>query len=165
MECVLKCGKPCYIDDSIDKITDDKWNNIKLNAERWKALDKFGDVWETTNWDNGQKGRFMHNNCYITLCSSTKREQAIMRDSKKKKREAVEHTAVSTSPSHDNSDSHPTTPLKKKTRLSTGIIHKKDQCVWGMKKEDKKHLNRSSNQLLRIEQTSRWKDFKRHIIF
>ena len=34
-----------------------------------------------------------------------------------------------------------------------------------MKKEDKKHLNRPSSKLLRIEQGSRWQDFKRHVQF
>ena len=34
-----------------------------------------------------------------------------------------------------------------------------------MKKEDKKHPHRSSSKLLRIEQSSRWPDFKRHVPF
>ena len=163
MECVLKCGKPCNIDDSIDKITDDKWSNVKSHAEQWKGLDKFGNVWDTTNWEDGQQGRYMHNNCYIFLCSSRKREQAIIRNGKK--REAAKDMLVSKSHSHDKSDLPPTSPLQKKTRLSTGAIQKNDQCVWCMKKEDKKHPNRSSSKVLRIEQTSRWQDFKRHVPF
>ena len=34
-----------------------------------------------------------------------------------------------------------------------------------MKEEDKKHPKRPSSKLLRTEQSSRWKDFKRHIHF
>ena len=89
MECVLKCGKPCNIDDSIDKITDDKCSNVKSYAEQWNSLEKFGDVWDTTNWEDGQQGRYMHNNCYITLCSSRKREQAIIRNGRKKEAERI----------------------------------------------------------------------------
>ena len=158
MECVLKCGKPCDIGDSIDNIKDDKWSNVKSNAEQWKGLDKFGDVWDTTNWENGQKGRYMHSNCYITLCSSKKRGQAITRNVKK--REAAKDVPV-----QDTSHLPPFSPIKKKTRLSTGAIQENDRCVWCMKKEDKKHPGRSSSKLLRIQQTSRWQDFKRHIPF
>ena len=43
-ECVLRCGKPCKRDDSIDKISDDRWNKIKSYEEKWKGLDKFEDV-------------------------------------------------------------------------------------------------------------------------
>ena len=120
MEYVLKCGKPCNSDDSIEKITDDKWSNAKSNAEQWKGLDKFGDVWDTTNWEDGQQGRYMHNNCYITLCSSNKREQAIIRDGKK--REAAKDMLVSTSHSHDKSDLLPTYPKQKKN----SVIHRRN---------------------------------------
>ena len=63
------CGKQCHAKDSIDKITDDKWTKIKANAEQWRSLDRFGDVWDNVNWDNGQHGLYMHNSCYISLCS------------------------------------------------------------------------------------------------
>ena len=75
----------------------------------------------------------MHNNCYITLCSLKKHEQAIIRDAKA--REAVKEIRTSTFQSPVHSDSLSTSPLQKRTRLSTGFIHKKDQCIWHMKKE------------------------------
>ena len=128
-----------------------------------KGLDKFGDVWDTTNWEDGQQGRFMHNSCYVTLCSSKKHEQAVIRDAKA--RDAAKKITTSTSQSPVHSDSLPTSLLQKRTRLSTGFIYKKDQCVWCMKKEDKKRLNRPSSKLLRIEQGFRWQDFKRHVQF
>ena len=96
MECVVKCGKPCTSGDSIDKITLDKCSKIQTNAKEWKGLDKFGDVWDTTNWEDGQQGRFTHNSCYITLCSLKKREQVIIRDAKAK--EAAKE--IPTSASH-----------------------------------------------------------------
>ena len=158
MECVLKCGKPCTSGDSIDKITLDKWSKIQTIAKEWKGIDKFGDVWDTTNLEYGQKGRFVHNRCYITLCSSKKCEQAIIRDAKAI--EAAKKIPNSTSQSPVHCDSLPTSPLQKRTRL---FIHKKNQCVRCIKKEDKKHPNRPSSKLFRIEQSSRWHDFKRHI--
>ena len=43
-------------------------------------MNKFGEVWDTTNWEDGQQECFMYNSRYITLCSSNKREQVIIRD-------------------------------------------------------------------------------------
>ena len=163
MECVLKWGKPCTSRDSIDKITLDKWGKIQTSAKEWKGIDKFGDLWDTANWEDGQKGRFMYNSCYITLRSSKKREQAIIRDAKA--REAANEILKSTSQPLIHSDSLRTSPLQKRIRLSAGLIHKKDQCLWCMKNEDKKHPDRPSSKLLRIEQSCRWQDFKRHVPF
>ena len=49
MECILKCGDPCREADTIDRITDGKWSNIKTKAELWQGLDRFGDVFATTS--------------------------------------------------------------------------------------------------------------------
>ena len=65
----------------------------------------------------------MHNSCYIILCSSKKREQAIIRDAKG--REAAKNILASTSQSPVHSDSLPTSQLQKGTRLLTGFIYKK----------------------------------------
>ena len=124
MKCVLKCGKPCTSGDSIDKITLDKFIKIQTNAKEWKGLDKFEDVQDTTNWKDSQQGRVMHNSCYISLCSSKKREQAIIRDAKASEAAQEIPTSMSQSPFH--SDSLPTSALQKRTQLSTGFIHKKD---------------------------------------
>ena len=104
----------------------------------------------------------MHNSCCITLCSK-KREQAIIRDATA--REAAEEIPTSTSKFPIHSDSLPTSPLKKKHNYQQDSFTKKDQCVGCMKKEDKKHPNRPSSKLLRIEQSSRWQDFKGHVPF
>ena len=52
-EPALKCGKRCNSGEGIDKITFDKWSKILTNAKEWKGLDKFGEVWDTTNWEDG----------------------------------------------------------------------------------------------------------------
>ena len=91
----------------------------------------------------------MHNSCYIILCSSKKHEQAIIRDAKAKK--AAKEVPTSTSQSPIQSDSLPISPLQKRTQLSTGFIHKKDKCVWCMKKEAKEHPNCPSRKLWGIE--------------
>ena len=51
-------------------------------------------------WENGQRRRFMHNSCYITLCSSKKREEAIIRDTKAREATKKMPTSTSQSPIH-----------------------------------------------------------------
>ena len=58
-DCVLKCGKTC---DVKDVISADRWDRLKPKSERWKGLDRFGEVFDTTDWDNGPDGFYMHAN-------------------------------------------------------------------------------------------------------
>ena len=53
----------------------------------------------------------------------------------------------------------------KKNNYQQDSFTKKDQCVGCMKKRGNKHPNRPSSKLLRIEQSSRWQDFKGHVPF
>ena len=85
--------------------------------------------------------------------------------SKCQSRRSSKENTDSTSQSPVHSDSLPTFPLPKITWLSTGFIRKKYQCVWCRKKEGKKHPKHPSSKLLRIEQSSRWQGFKRHVPF
>ena len=166
MECLL-CGKPCLVDNSIDNITVERWRNIQLAAEKWKGLDKFGTVWESTNWDSdGHKGLFMHPNCNLTLFSSRKLSQAAKR--KEKADKVIEQSLVSTYQQPGSSistETVPSSPPSKRTRSSIGVIYQKDHCVWCSKKPDKKHPNRKGNKLHKIETFSRWREFKRHVPF
>ena len=53
---------------------------MEINSDQCKRIEKFGEVWDRTNWEDGQQECFMYNSRYITLCSSNKREQVIIRD-------------------------------------------------------------------------------------
>ena len=66
-ECVLKCGLTC---DSSDTITQRRWDRLQSKSRAWTGLDRFGDVHETTSWENGPAGYHMHNSCYITISFS-----------------------------------------------------------------------------------------------
>ena len=126
MECILKCGDPCREADTIDRITDEEWSNIKTKAELWQGLDRFGDVFATTSWGEGQYARFMHNNCYINLCSAKKLHDAKTRFEKAKAEE------IALSPNNQGSSSCKDTilsPSPKRTRLSTGFVHNKKHCL------------------------------------
>jgi len=72
-ECVLKCGKSCTPSDTISKT---KWNSLREKTQNWSGLDKYGDVYHTTSWDQGPDNFYMHESCYIYVSSSRKLEQA-----------------------------------------------------------------------------------------
>ncbi len=63
-ECVMKCGNPCNVTDTISQV---RWESLKSKSEKWSGLDKFGDVYSSTSWDTGPSGNYMHNSCYITI--------------------------------------------------------------------------------------------------
>ena len=75
------CGQSCL---TTDKITVGKWQKIKEKCRDWSGLDKFGDVFNTTQWEIGPENQHAHSSCYITLCSSVKLEQARYRLKKKR---------------------------------------------------------------------------------
>ena len=74
------CLEPCTSGGKTDKIKLDKWSNIQITANEWKGLHKFGDIWDRTNWEDSQEERFLHDSCYITLCS-LKKYGRILKDS------------------------------------------------------------------------------------
>ena len=45
--------------DSISNITADKWTKVKTESQKWIGLDKYGSVWESTNWDEGDNSCMM----------------------------------------------------------------------------------------------------------
>ena len=67
VRCILQCGKPCSDIDSIDNIGNAKWKQLKDKSLNWKDLDRFGHVYDDTNWENGPKGLYMHQTCYLRL--------------------------------------------------------------------------------------------------
>ena len=62
------CKKECNEDKS-DYPTD-SWNKLKAVELEWKGLDKYGNVFESVNWDNGPSGSFFIS--YARLSSQVK---------------------------------------------------------------------------------------------
>ena len=78
-ECLLKCGKTC---DSNDIITQARWESLQLKSKNWRELDKFGDVHNSTPWENGPAGYYVHDACYIRISSSQHFEKSRKRKEK-----------------------------------------------------------------------------------
>ena len=77
-QCIV-CIKPC---DEIRSFTQEQWENFKLTALKWKDLDKFGDVCERINWENGPQN-ICHRNCVSYMQTSRKLEHTKNRSKKK----------------------------------------------------------------------------------
>ena len=69
-------GKACSSKDSIGI---QKWQTLCTKSEKWDGLDKYGDLFKSTDWDAGPANNFICQSCYITLSSSRALNQAIAR--------------------------------------------------------------------------------------
>ena len=52
-ECLLQCGKPCESADSIVKMTQGAWEKLKLKSLNWKGCDRFGNAYDSVDWELG----------------------------------------------------------------------------------------------------------------
>ena len=64
--CVL-CGEEC--DEDRSKYPIDSWNNIKIQAQAWHGMDKFGNVYEQVEWENGPVGIYFYKTCRTAFAS------------------------------------------------------------------------------------------------
>ena len=161
--CILQGDDPCLASDSIDKIPLSKWKNIQGQNKKWTVLDTFESVFATFDWKLGPTGLFIHDSCYIKLCSPTKLAQA------EKRKEKQPQNVVSQDESSFNSSTTVTVksfsfPLPKRT-CSGGIVHDKAKCSLCFKGPGKKHLNCKSSKLHLISSLRAWSFFKHHTNF
>ena len=155
-ECVMKCGNPCNVTDTISQV---RWDSLKLKSEKWSGLDKFADVYRSTSWDTGPSSYYMHQSCYITISSSDK----LTKVQQRKKRESDKLESDTTQSSVCNEEEMgPAAP--KRLRSVLGPLHDKTKCVWCMKGEDLKHPKRVRGKLSRLNTHSAWRAFKRHTV-
>ena len=160
-ECVLKCGKPC---EATDTINQGKWESLQLKSPKWSGLDKFGDVYTTTSWEDGPNNHYMHSSCYISISSSAVLQKYRLRkdnESKNAQCEASEDLPAQSALCDEKAEG----PSPKRLRSSVGgPLHDKTKCVWCMQGRDMRNPNRKKGQLLRITTPAAWRSFKRHTI-
>ena len=137
--CILQCGNPCSKTDSIDKISLSKWNNIKTQCQKWIGLDTFELVYTSIDWELGPTGFFMHDRCYLKLCSGRKLLQAENRKQKQSQNLESEDQSSGNSPTVINESM---LSLPTKCTHSAGVVHDKTKCIWCFKGPAKKHPNR-----------------------
>lgn len=151
-ECLLQCMKPCGVADSINNMTPGAWEKLKLKSLNWKGCDRYGNVYDSVDWELGPRGHHMHTSCRVTISSSVKLNQSKVRQQKRDREEEMCHHDVDLA-----------SPAPKSLRSSTGIVHDKNLCVWCMKPEDEKHPERTGRWVL-LSYTSAWKVYKSHTV-
>ena len=50
----LMCCQPCDEFEKAIKTID--WENLKVKASKWKGLDKYSDVYDSVDWEEGYAG-------------------------------------------------------------------------------------------------------------
>ena len=113
--CFLQCGELCTEND-MSNITNEKWENMKSKSKDWRGLDKFGNLYESADWESGPAGKCIHKNCQLILRSKEKLEKA-----KKRKERADQHIAQQKKQEQESTEES----KPKRLRSSTDIIHDK----------------------------------------
>ena len=131
--CLLQCGKPCESADSIDNMTQGAWEKLKLKSLNWKGCDRFGNVYDSVNWELGPHGKHLHASCRLYISNSDKLMRSKLRQQKQSRESAL----------HEETNPGFESPAPKHLRSGTGIVHDKNLCVWCMKPEDKRHPERT----------------------
>ena len=143
-ECVLKCGKPCKPTDTINQ---GKWDSLQLKAQNWSGLDKCGDGYTTTSWEDGLTNHYMNLSCYISILSS-----AVLKQTRRRKDNESKNAQCSRSEMPAQSalcDEEAEGPSPKRLRSSVGglmsvpcIHHTHFVLSWrGQPTDERSHLH------------------------
>ena len=147
-ECVLKCGKTCKSSATISQC---KWETLESKSKRWSGLDRYGDIYNTTSWQDGPANYYMHQGCYISISSSDKLEKSRRR--KQNESDIVpstSQTSISEMPALCDDETEGLLPAKRLRSSVAGPLSEKTKCVWCLKGEDMKHPIRAKGRMLRI---------------
>ena len=133
----------CCVEENEDrsKYPTDSWNNMKIQVQARHGLDKFGNVYEQFEWENGPVGIYFHKTCRTVFASQRTLEQV------KGRKNNLEVLSITSPIECAETSKECSAHMPEKSRLhrsSTGPLHDKDLCVWCMKPEDCKHAERGS---------------------
>ena len=76
--CVL-CFSELAERESRNVITPERWLRMKPQSEKWKDLDRLGNVFTSVDWDGGSSKKYMHKSCELDLFNERKLGQALKR--------------------------------------------------------------------------------------
>ena len=112
----------------------DAWERLKVKAQEWKGLRRFGAIYNSVDWDAGPKGVFFHKPCRLALGGQHGLQQAKRHEeADQMKQEQVIQGTQTQVPEKSK-------PLVARGSRSKGL-HDKNMCVWGLKPQDRKNSN------------------------
>ena len=69
--------------NSTETIRTEKWKQMETKIKEWKGMEKFGNVSESTDWENGVEGLHVYKWCCIRLSSKRSLQHLWKRTEKK----------------------------------------------------------------------------------
>ena len=72
--CILRC-QPCNELEKAVKVVD--WENLKVKVSKWKGLDKYSNVYDSVDGEEGSSWLVWHKPCKIEICRERKLQQAL----------------------------------------------------------------------------------------
>ena len=95
----------------------------------WRGLDRYGNVFDSINWENGPRGLYIHSIRLLNLNCEIQLVQAKNKRKKAEKAKNEENTQQST--------------VKRASRSTARVLHHSHLCVWCMEgKTLTCHVNR-----------------------
>ena len=70
------CNALCNDTEGIGK---QQWETLKKHLEKWRGLDKFGELYDSVDWDAGPTGNYIHKSCGLKIASSQFLDLALKR--------------------------------------------------------------------------------------
>jgi hypothetical protein len=150
------CSNPC---DEKQKLPDsESWEEFRKTAEKWEEVrGKYSGVHSTISWSTGAEGVFWHKNCKWQMMNKKTLEQATRRFNDTRSSSSIAFECSTSSICEQSISSGASN-----TRLSTGIIHDKERCIWCRKQWDAKNSGRDSFRTL--GQLSTWYKFRASVL-
>ena len=117
--CIL-CCQPCDKLEKAIKVVD--WENVEVKASKWKGSDKYSDVYDSFDWEEGSTGLVWHKSCKIEICGERKLQEALNRKRKNNTNAVKQEVQIE----------RPSAPPRKTTRQSVRIVRQKNLwcSVW-----------------------------------
>ena len=63
--CILCCQLCGELEKAIKAVD---WEKLKVKASKWKGLDKYSNVYDSVDWEEGSVGLVWHKSCKIEIC-------------------------------------------------------------------------------------------------
>ena len=139
--CFLQCG---VNRNSTETISTERWKQSETKTKDWKGLEKFENIFKSTDWEKGAEELHVHERCYITLTSKRSPQQSRKR---KEKENARKCSTIPDQQDLQKKECQPSSP--KRLRSATGgHLYHENKVVWCMKGSDKSNPTRKTGKLM-----------------
>ena len=51
--------------NTTETMSTERWKQLEMKTKDWKGLDKFGNIFESTDWEKATEGLLIHERCSL----------------------------------------------------------------------------------------------------